>query len=129
METYSKPQEEKTETELIAAILQEDIQVDREGLALRQPPIYGDDSDSWAYLNPGEYKPELWQYVAESVIRALDRRRKARNTIKKNDPDFFRRIGKLGGQKSRGGGFARMSPEQRAEYGRIGGMKSRRGQA
>jgi len=67
---------QKTLPELVAAILQEDIQVVSRGLALRQPPV-NDDYDSWDILESGKYKPELWLYVAESVIRAIDRYRAA----------------------------------------------------
>lgn len=45
-----------------------------------------------------------------------------------NDPNFYSKIGKIGG--SRCGikkGFAAMSPERRAECGRKGGSISRRG--
>lgn len=39
-------------------------------------------------------------------------------------PQFYREIGKLGGQKSRNGGFA-ARPELAREAGRKGGLKSR----
>jgi hypothetical protein len=65
----------KTLVETVAAVLQEDIQPEKQGLALRQPPINEDDYDSWAYVKPYGYEPEKWLYVAESVIRAIDRYR------------------------------------------------------
>lgn len=40
--------------------------------------------------------------------------------------DFYRKIGADGGKKSRGGGFAQ-DPEMAALAGRLGGLKSRRG--
>jgi len=40
--------------------------------------------------------------------------------------DFYKKIGTLGGKKSRGGGFAAATPEQVREWGRKGGRKSRR---
>lgn len=39
-------------------------------------------------------------------------------------PDFYVKVGKLGGAKSRGGGFAK-NPELAREAGRKGGLKSR----
>lgn len=39
--------------------------------------------------------------------------------------DFYQRIGRLGGKKSRGGGFA-SNRELASRAGRIGGMKSKR---
>lgn len=57
-------------------------------------------------------------------------------TARKNlakDPDFYRKLGKLGGKKSRGGGFAYVDEDgneigkvRAAVYGKIGGTKSRR---
>ena len=41
--------------------------------------------------------------------------------------DWYARIGKIGGRKSRGGGFASMTYEQCAAAGRKGGRISRRG--
>ena len=38
-------------------------------------------------------------------------------------------IGRKGGQTSRGGGFAVMTPEERAEWGRVGGSRGKRGKA
>lgn len=43
-------------------------------------------------------------------------------------PDFYRMIGKMGGLKSRGGGFAK-NPELARIAGRRGGLASRRGKA
>jgi general stress protein YciG len=42
--------------------------------------------------------------------------------------NFYESIGKLGGQKSRGGGFAK-NPDLAREAGRRGGMASRRRKA
>jgi hypothetical protein len=50
---------------------------------------------------------------------------KAAETNKKEDPNFYKRIGALGGAKSNGGGF-RLYPELAREAGRKGGMASRR---
>jgi len=63
----------KTLAQTVASIMREDIQPPYNGkLSLRQPPINEDDSDSWS----GEWeKPEKWLFVAESVIRAIDRYR------------------------------------------------------
>lgn len=44
---------------------------------------------------------------------------------KKWGKDFYKRIGALGGQKSKGGGFA-ANPELAIEAGRRGGLKSRK---
>lgn len=44
---------------------------------------------------------------------------------KKWGKDFYKRIGALGGQKSKGGGFA-ANPELAREAGRKGGLKSRK---
>lgn len=44
---------------------------------------------------------------------------------KKKDPDFYHKIGKLGGAKSRGGGFA-YDRELAREAGRKGGKASKR---
>lgn len=65
---------EKSEVELVAAIMQEDIQLSGGKLLLRQEPI-DDDYDNWASISGNEYKPELWLAAAASVIRAIDRRR------------------------------------------------------
>ncbi len=40
--------------------------------------------------------------------------------------DFYRRLGRIGGKISRGGGFA-MNHDLAVEAGRIGGAKSKRG--
>ena len=60
--------------------------------------------------------------------------RSAARTNKKNDPDFYKKIGKLGGRERADSGklhevgFA--SDKNRArEAGRKGGLKSRRGKA
>lgn len=54
---------------------------------------------------------------------------KARETnYKKHGKDFYRHIGKLGGQNGHTGGFA-ANPELAREAGRIGGRISRRGKA
>lgn len=53
--------------------------------------------------------------------------------IKQRDPDFYKKIGRLGGSKSKGGGFASdkvgddgLTGKQRARVvGKIGGMKPR----
>lgn len=45
---------------------------------------------------------------------------------KKYGEDFYKKIGAKGGAKSRGGGFAAATPEQRSEWGRKGGLKSRK---
>ena len=42
--------------------------------------------------------------------------------------DFYRKIGKLGGAKSKGGSFNR-DPELARRAGRLGGLASRRGKA
>lgn len=52
---------------------------------------------------------------------------KAAETVKeRRGPDFYKEIGRLGGQKSRGGGFA-SSRELARKAGRKGGKASRRG--
>jgi len=45
---------------------------------------------------------------------------------KKYGEDFYKKIGAKGGAKSRGGGFAAATPEQRSEWGRKGGQRSRK---
>lgn len=40
--------------------------------------------------------------------------------------DFYKKIGAMGGAKSRGGGFAKATPEQLREWGKKGGTKSRK---
>lgn len=60
---------------------------------------------------------------------------KAAETNKKNDPDFYRRIGAIGGRNGNTGGFASdkvgkdgLTGRQRARLvGREGGLKSKRG--
>lgn len=44
---------------------------------------------------------------------------------RKHGKDFYKRIGALGGQKSKGGGFA-ANPELAREAGRKGGLISRK---
>lgn len=52
--------------------------------------------------------------------------KKAENTNKKlYGADFYKTIGRAGGLKSRGGGFAK-NPELASKAGRIGGMMNRR---
>lgn len=52
---------------------------------------------------------------------------KAAKTNKSREPDFYKRIGAMGGRKSRGGGFA-YNREKTVEAGRKGGrVSSRRG--
>lgn len=55
---------------------------------------------------------------------------KARDKNLANNPDFYKRIGKIGGSNGRGdnytGGFAG-DPELARRAGKIGGMRSRRG--
>lgn len=55
--------------------------------------------------------------------------RKAAKTNLRNDPNFYRRIGKLGGKNGHTGGFASMPIEKVKEAGRKGGRISRRGPA
>lgn len=50
--------------------------------------------------------------------------RKARDKNIANDPDFYKRIGSIGGRNGNTGGFADRELASRA--GRIGGLKSRR---
>jgi len=57
------------------------------------------------------------QGAAKAVAKILDR-----------DPDFFRRIGAVGGSRGTTGGFA-ANRELAAEAGRKGGRISRRGKA
>lgn len=47
-------------------------------------------------------------------------------TIKEKDPDFYKRIGAIGGKKGTTGGFY-ANRELASEAGRIGGLRSRRG--
>lgn len=54
---------------------------------------------------------------------------KAAQKIKeKQGPDFFARIGAIGGRNGHTGGFA-ANPELASRAGRIGGLKSKRGPA
>ena len=54
---------------------------------------------------------------------------KAAQRIKeKQGPDFFARIGAIGGRNGHTGGFA-ANPELARRAGRIGGLKSKRGPA
>lgn len=53
---------------------------------------------------------------------------KAAKTIKSKDPEFYRRIGAIGGKKGRTGGFY-ANRELAAEAGAIGGRKSKRRKA
>ena len=60
------------------------------------------------------------------IAGTLEGGRKAADTNKQRyGDDFFKKIGKAGGTKSRGGGFA-ANPELAQEAGRKGGKKSRR---
>lgn len=61
----------------------------------------------------------------------LGGQRAAASNIKKYGPDFYRRIGSIGGSKptSVPKGFAAMSPEQRRAAGAKGGRIGRRGKA
>ncbi len=66
----------KTLVETVGAILREDISIPfKEATQLRQPPINEDDHDSWAVVRAGDSDYKKWDYVAESVIRAIDRYR------------------------------------------------------
>lgn len=51
--------------------------------------------------------------------------KKAAKTNEQRYPGFYKRIGKMGGEKSRGGGFAK-NPELAREAGRKGGEAPRR---
>lgn len=58
------------------------------------------------------------------------KRRTADTNCKRYGDDFYRTIGRMGGLKSRGGGFEKMAqedPERLSEIGRRGGSISRRG--
>lgn len=55
--------------------------------------------------------------------------KKAALTNLAKDPDFFRKIGRIGGKNGHTGGFASMTHEQVSECGRKGGRISRRGPA
>lgn len=50
----------------------------------------------------------------------------AQTNKKRYGSDFYINIGRMGGKKSTGGGFAK-SRELAREAGRLGGLKSRRG--
>lgn len=52
----------------------------------------------------------------------------AQTNLKKHGKDFYKRIGKKGGQNGHSGGFA-ANPELAKIAGRKGGKKSRRGPA
>lgn len=52
--------------------------------------------------------------------------KKAAQKIKQRDPDFFKKIGAIGGKRGTTGGFAAATPEQRREWGRKGGKASKR---
>ena len=54
--------------------------------------------------------------------------KKAKAKILSRDPDFYAKIGSMGGKKSRGGGFA-ANPELARIAGAKGGRVSRRGKA
>lgn len=54
---------------------------------------------------------------------------KAAMTNLKNNPNFYREIGKKGGQNGHTGGFASMTHDQVVEAGAKGGRISRRGPA
>lgn len=51
---------------------------------------------------------------------------KAKAKVLANDPDFYAKIGRIGGQNGTTGGFAG-NPELARRAGAIGGRKSRRG--
>lgn len=60
--------------EKVAAILREDISIPYsmvDHVALRQPPINGDDHDSWDSAD----KKENWYYIAASIIDTVDKYR------------------------------------------------------
>ncbi len=48
----------------------------------------------------------------------------AETNIKRYGPDFYKKIGRLGGAKGTGGGFASMSREERQAAGHKGGTNS-----
>lgn len=54
--------------------------------------------------------------------------RAAQTNKTRHGADFYARIGRAGGQKSRGGGFA-ANRELARKAGALGGAKSRRGKA
>lgn len=51
----------------------------------------------------------------------------ARTNKLRNGEDFYAKIGKMGGMKSTGGGFASMTHEQVSACGKKGGCRGRRG--
>lgn len=51
---------------------------------------------------------------------------KAAAKNKANDPDFYRKIGSLGGRKAVPKGFAKMSFKKRSDAGKKGGKRSSR---
>lgn len=53
--------------------------------------------------------------------------KKTAEYLKKQDPDFYRKLGRLGGRKKVPKGFAKMDKKKVAEAGRKGGSKSKRG--
>lgn len=55
-------------------------------------------------------------------------KRAAQRNKERHGPDFYQRIGKLGGRRSTGGGFA-ADRERARRAGRKGGSVSRRGKA
>lgn len=52
--------------------------------------------------------------------------KKAAEKNLKRDPDFYKRIGSLGGKAGNTGGFAAATPEQVRAWGKKGGKISRR---
>lgn len=50
----------------------------------------------------------------------------AKTNIEKYGPNYYKKVGRLGGIRRVPKGFAMMTPEQRAEAGRKGGTISRR---
>jgi uncharacterized protein len=53
---------------------------------------------------------------------------KAKERNLANDPDFYKKIGAIGGRNGNRGGFA-SDPELARRAGKIGGLKSRRGKS
>jgi uncharacterized protein len=51
---------------------------------------------------------------------------KVREKLLAKDPDYYKKLGQLGGKKSRGGGFQKGDPKT-VKSGSIGGSRSRRG--
>ena len=53
---------------------------------------------------------------------------KAREKNLAKDPDFYKKIGAIGGKKGTTGGFGQgeIGRQRASKYGRIGGLKSRR---